>query len=284
VIDDNLLPWPPEVDDALASFRCGIVIERPPFAYHAVGAYALWSASSLLGETEELVMMELAEEDRPPYGIITTETCDLLEEDREQKIRPWFQVSPVLDLGHLDNNAKSGIENLRYTYLSRLTGPAFLGGFYVADMRISIPVEKSALVGRMPLQGFASAEQERAFSIQIGEMATRPVWPDSVQRVIVGGLKKFFRKASRKTALRALALSDLRLAVSGPDKTPIAALLVYVSPEHEDAAQALFNAYWSDLHDEAAAAGVVLMPVRYGTDESFSSGDLRSSSTLRLPG
>jgi hypothetical protein len=228
-------------------------------------------------------MIELAEEDRPPYGIITTETCDLLEEDRERKIRPWFQVSPVLDLSHLDDNRKSGIENLRHTYLARLTGPNFIDGFYVADLRISVPVEKSALVGRIALPGFATEEEERAFSMQIGEMSTRPIWPVSVQEVIVGGLKAFFRKKSRKTALRALMLTDLRLAVSGTDQNPIAALLVYVSPEHERDARTLFEAYWAGLQDASATAGITLMPVRYGTDDSFTSGDLRSSSTLRLP-
>jgi hypothetical protein len=78
VIDDNLLPWPAEVDQSLASFRCGMVIGKPPFAYHALGRYALWSASTQSDEPDELVLIELADEDRPPYGIITTETCDLL--------------------------------------------------------------------------------------------------------------------------------------------------------------------------------------------------------------
>jgi hypothetical protein len=259
------------------------VIDQPPFAYHTVGDYALWAASQLSEEPSDLVLIELTTEDRPPYGIITTETCDLLEENRERKIRPWFQVSPVLDLGHLDVNAKSNIENLRSTYLTRLTGPAFIAGFYVADLRISIPVEKSALVGRIPLDGFATGEEERAFSIQIGEMATRPVWPDAVQRIIVGGLKTFFRKKSRKTSLRALMPLELRLAVSGSEAAPIAALLVYVSTEHESAARALFELYWGGLQINASAAGMVLMPIRYGSDDTFSSGDLRSSSMLRLP-
>jgi hypothetical protein len=283
VIDDNLLPWPHEVDEALASFRCGSVIERPPFAYHAVGGHALWSASAQSEEPAELILIELATKDRPPYGIITTETCDLLEEDRERKTRPWFQVSPVLDLGHLDGNAKSSIENMRSTYLARLTGPAFIAGFYVADLRISIPVEKSALVGRVPLDGFATEEEERAFSIQIGDMAIRPVWPQSVQRIIVGGLKSYFRTKSRKTALRGLRPIELRLAVSGPDDAPIAALLVYVDPEHEREAPSLFEPYWKGLAADANAAGMLLLPIRYGNDDTFSSGDLRSSSLLRLP-
>ena len=216
MIDDNRLPWPNEVNQALASFRCGMVIESPPFAYHAVGRFALWSASTLTDRLDELEPINLSDEDRPPYGIITTETCDLLEEDREEKIRPWFQVSPVLDLAHLDDQVKASIENLRMTYLSRLTGPQFAGGYFVADLRISIPVEKSALVGRVALEGFATPAEERAFSIQIGEMATRPVWPYAVQQIIVGGLKQYFRKKSRRTALRALMPLELRLAVTGP--------------------------------------------------------------------
>jgi hypothetical protein len=200
VIDDNLLPWPAEVDQSLASFRCGMVIGKPPFAYHALGRYALWSASTQSDEPDELVLIELADEDRPPYGIITTETCDLLEEGRDRKVRPWFQVSPVLDLAHLDDQHKSSIESLRITYLCRLTGPHFSDGFFVADLRISIPVEKGALVGRVALEGFAIEEEERAFSVQIGELATRPVWPHAVQQIIVRGLKEYFRKKPRRTS------------------------------------------------------------------------------------
>ncbi len=283
MIDDNLLPWPQAVDRALTSFRCGTVIESPPLAYHAVGRYALWSASTQVEGLDELELVDLADPDRPPFGIITTETCDLIEEDRDHKLRPWFQVSPVIDLAHLDDQVKSSIENLRSTYLCRLTGPRFADGFYVADLRISIPLEKSALVGRVAIIGFASAEEERAFAIQVGEMSTRPVWPNSVQQIIVGELKQYFRKKSRRTALRALMPLELRLAVTGSDSAPIVALLVYLDRTEEADARLLFEPYWKSLEVSAVAAGLTLMPIRYGDDMSFSSGDLRSSSTLRLP-
>jgi hypothetical protein len=105
-----------------------------------------------------------------------------------------------------------------------------------------------------------------------------------VQRIIVGGLKEYFRTKSRRTALRRLQPIELRLAVSGPDARPIAALLVYVDQANEDAARLLFEPYWQGLAEMAATELLTLMPARYGDDESFSSGDLRSSGALRLPG
>ena len=260
-----------------------MVIERPPFSYHALGRYALWSASMQAENADEVVLIELADEDRPPYGVITTETCDLLEEGRDRKIRPWFQVAPVLDLGHLDEQFKTTIQKLRMTYLSRLTGPHFTNGFFVADLRISIPIEKSALVGRVGIEGFASQDEERAFSIQIGELATRPVWPNSVQQIIVRGLREYFTKSSRRTSLRSLVPLELRLAVTGPETAPIAALLVYTDMTRESETRLLFDPYWKTIEGDAQAVGLTLMPVRYGDDTSFSSGDLRSSFALRLP-
>jgi hypothetical protein len=76
---------------------------------------------------------------------------------------------------------------------------------------------------------------------------------------------------------------ELRLAVTGTETAPIAALLVYVDMACESNARLLLEPYWKSLQADAKAADLTLMPVRCGDDISFSSGDLRSSFTLRLP-
>ncbi len=113
VIDRHIkAPWPPEVAEALAHFRQGDLIERPPFFYGRHATIEIFDAGGLA--EEESQVHEVHPDDAPPYGIITTQTCDL--DERGTPTQPWIQVSPVYPL--------KGDEPPRKAYLVELTGPA----------------------------------------------------------------------------------------------------------------------------------------------------------------
>lgn len=48
-------------------------------------------------------VIEMAEGAGPRYGLITSQTCDIAEEDADRPIRPWVQISPVYDRTDLDS-------------------------------------------------------------------------------------------------------------------------------------------------------------------------------------
>lgn len=106
--------WPPTVVGQLAQFRQGSLISRPPFAYHASSTNPLWKASRLAAGDEDPVLVELDLPDRPPYGIITTQSCDIDEEGKNRK--PWVQIAPVYELPPTDGNL-GNIRNWKFAYL-----------------------------------------------------------------------------------------------------------------------------------------------------------------------
>src|SRR5579862_1980126 len=90
-------PWPEPVLAAVNRFKQGDIIERPPIFYAAVTAYAISDRTKLLGQpSSEPDLVNLDPTDVPPYGLITTQTCDLAEESLKPK-QPWFHVVPVYD-------------------------------------------------------------------------------------------------------------------------------------------------------------------------------------------
>lgn len=84
MIDEGLpAAWPLDVLEALRAFKQGSLVERPPIFYMAAPAHGIWDLTCFAG-TQDLAedLIELAERDRPSHGLITTQTCDIAEEDR----------------------------------------------------------------------------------------------------------------------------------------------------------------------------------------------------------
>ena len=155
MIDRGLAhPWPQEVVDAARRFCQGTVISVPPMFYGRVADHAVWRTpvdSDVRFGDIELVTLPAD----IPYGIITTQTCDVAEARMPR--RPWIQVAPVYQL-------TAARETTPPDYLVPLPGGALGEGTWFADLRIEIPVEKSILVGREPIQVFDSEDWEIRFA------------------------------------------------------------------------------------------------------------------------
>ena len=95
MIDQHIKrPWPREVLEALRLFKQGDLIDKPPFFYAALPPLEIFDAGGLIDEEPQVV--ELHPDDAPPYGIITTQTCDL--DEQGEPSQPWLQVSPVYEV------------------------------------------------------------------------------------------------------------------------------------------------------------------------------------------
>jgi len=128
----------------------------PPFIYAASADHAIhavtraWAASP---SSQSGAVNVVSAEGRPPYGLIVTQTCDLVEEGKPK--RPWVQIAPVYLL-FANSGDRTKIQQGRgFDYLVPITGltpPE--GALWVADLRVLIPAEKGWLVGRETLAAF----------------------------------------------------------------------------------------------------------------------------------
>jgi hypothetical protein len=182
VIDDGIRePWPDDVFDALSRFRLGHLIEDAPLAFEGFAAMPLWSPEDGKRPAEN----GRVEVPRCAYAIITTQTCNIAERP-PRGAWPWIQVSPVYQLA---DESEIGDR----MYLHHLTAAGLPAGVWVADLRLEVPLEKSYLVGREPIDAFASEDDEIAFGEMLGRQRDRAALHDVVNDVL-------YRRWSRKRA------------------------------------------------------------------------------------
>lgn len=286
-LDDHLLDFPKEVQDAAKEFRQGDVIKNPPLAYHTVGKYPLWALSKNADADGSIGLVEL---DGPgfDYAVITTQTCDIVEEESRVPHKPWIQVSPVYELVDVDEKRVKSIEIFANPDLVRLNGPTFTDKVFVADLRLSLPLEKSLLVKRDPIHGFATEEDVIRFADHCAAYSNRPALPGLVHDYVIKHLKRYFEnKAERREACRALNLHSVRIKVSGPDESPTVQLLVILLNDEENnkkAAEAVFTPWWNNATNNIRDKNVTvtLLGTRYATLASLTAQEYLSSSPFRV--
>ena len=90
--------WPEEAKEAVTTLRQGTLVPSPPFVYAANASFPIYGATRAWAESDKAetgVVNVATESKRPAWGLIVTQTCDLVEEGRPK--RPWVQVSPVYE-------------------------------------------------------------------------------------------------------------------------------------------------------------------------------------------
>ncbi|HEX8103573.1 MAG TPA: hypothetical protein VF533_13235 [Solirubrobacteraceae bacterium] len=204
-------PWPDEVKKALSDIRQGDVVEAPPFFYAHGGKIRLWDVpvddedgESPDGDGElddkseadepESRVEEIFPADAPPFGIITSQTCDL-DEQGPKPSNVWFQVSPVYPV---PKNADEANRLLNKQSTVKLNGPGMPPGEWIADLRIELPVEKSWLVKKKRVRGFDSEAEAERFGLKLGRRRARPALANELVEHITGSLRQ--RKGIKKPA------------------------------------------------------------------------------------
>lgn len=245
MIDAGSQEWPPAVTNALPAFRQGTLVPRPPFAYHSNTTLPLWLASTLAEEKGADVSVEVELEDRPPYGIITSQSCDVDEEGINQK--PWIQVAPVYELpeGYLNLNL---VQQWRVSYL--LPVPA-LGPRWTGDLRIEMPIEKSWLVGQDHLDAYDNQEDFDKMGNHVAAYRGRSAMATSVYDLVLKPLAAYLA-AKRKDdppfhELFHQRVTDIFVELAGDALQPSAVRVIFVSdlPWPETISEALDD-WWED--------------------------------------
>jgi hypothetical protein len=284
VIDQfNEQPWPEEVIAAVAQFKQGHLVERPPFFYAAAPRYSVWGLTKAVGDEHAATeLLEVDPDDGPPYGLITSQTCDLNEQSLRPK-QPWLKIAPVYAMdGVLSQDQQNQVLNDEIGHLIALTGTNLPQGFWIVDLRIEVPVEKSWLVGREPIEAFASEHDYLRLARRLARRHDRPALANAVSlRVVLqlrNGLKKL--KRPRRTALLK-QVQELRLAIEGTRLEPASARLIVIT--HNTSSEAVrewFDEWWDSAHTLCEADNLNLLGNRYTTLAELSAADYQAAIPL----
>jgi hypothetical protein len=201
--------WPDGVLEALRNFRQGDLVAHPTMAYLTDPLAPVWEesrrfAAQLAEAGEDLVpdVIHLPEPIRPPYGMITTQTCDLVEEDSDAPVWPWVQLVPVYDMSdELNSGERKQLQGGR-GFRRFLHVPALATGFYAADFRFSFPVEKGWLARQARIDGFGSEELRQRVGDRVALLGGRPAFARTFVETV---------QAPLTTALRQLKQTNRHL-------------------------------------------------------------------------
>jgi hypothetical protein len=258
-------PWPAEVLTAASAFRQGDIVARPPFFYAANSEYPVWGFTKEAAEAgDDRELLEFHEDDRPEFGIITTQSCDLTEEGAAKPKKPWLQVAPLVDARVLGHGLARDVAKGKVKYLFLVPAPD-LAGEWVADLRIEVPLEKSWLVGRTPMRGFPSLEEYQQFTRRLGQLRARAAIESGVCMDLWSDLRTCLTTAGSEDPDVLDGVGRVMLRVIGERANPSAVQLVVVSAADrpDDAVKAIFERWYDDFNKFAFERGVALLPISY---------------------
>ncbi len=286
--------WPDGVLDSLRRFRQGDLVADPPFAYHAHPGVPIWEESRRLaaelytsGEPLEPEIVLFPAGVSPPYGMITTQTCDIAEEDSEVPAWPWVQLVPVYDMdANLNSGEKRMLRNGR-GWRRLLYCPAVVPGFYVADFRISFPVEKGWLAGRACIDGFGSEELRHRVGDRLAHLSGRPAFAgsfvDSVQKPLTQALRDLKENDPGLFEDIDTLVPEVGIRMDSRLSPTTAHVVVVCESAPPDRVVNWWAAWWDTCREAAATAGITLQALDFRVlDESFSAAEYRSLTHLPL--
>jgi hypothetical protein len=196
--------WPDGVLDAVAQFRQGDLVRGLPLFYWADTSTPIHDRTRAYaapggGEPEVVTFADPA-----PYGLITTQTCDLALEGNGKPTTAWVQLAPVFNgmARHPNDPTKRLLPgNVRKLvqagrgYQNLLFIPDLPDeGFWFADLSFEVPVERGWLAAQGRINGFAGDEAEReAVGRRLAWLRSRPAldgrFVTAVQKPIGDALK-----------------------------------------------------------------------------------------------
>ncbi len=287
--------WPEGVLDAIREFRQGDVISGLPLVYWADPKFAVhartrfYAAQGYLDEGPVDFGDEVA-----PYGIITTQTCDLAQEGDRKPNSAWVQLAPVFngeaprtddpDQKVLEGQTRSLIKDGKDQY--RLWVPNVpADGFWYADLTFEVAVERGWLAGKARIDGFGDESAREEVGRRLAWLRSRPAFDTkfvkAVQQPMVSALRDL-RKADR-TFYRRMHEQVVEIGVLLNARLAVGQAEVVVLHTGIDAdVFAWWRALWDTLKQNAQAAGFNLFPLRLADLAVLPAGEYRRMTRLPL--
>ncbi|MEV5179216.1 hypothetical protein AB0K88_05510 [Streptomyces werraensis] len=193
-------PWPREISEAADKFHQGHLVEGIRLLYMGSPQSPATSFTSLNtqpGSDRILHPLIMPQALAYRYGIITSATCDLAEAGDHKN--PFFQVSPVFDISeNLRQGQEKQLKEGRFGDFVYLSQQPESEGVWVADLRVSIPIEKGALVGRTPIDAFLTEEDRIGFAARLARRVARAALHGDVHDLVVSSLNGWIKKKEKE--------------------------------------------------------------------------------------
>jgi hypothetical protein len=270
--------WPDGVLESLRAWEQGDVVANPPYFYFADPGRPVLAATAAYANTSDGPEVILPPDDEcPPFGMVTSQTCDIAEEESGHPLRPWVQLAPVLSLTDKGwrRKVRKGEGPRFLLWLPGLAGEET----WVADLRIEMPVEKGWLASQERIVGFGDETQKREVGKRIAWLRGRPAFSGDFNETIYRPLFDFLDTAPEgEEDAHATLLEGLEEVGLAADSflNPATVQLVFLSSSALNTQCLDLLQKWRDTAVEAAGeSGILLQAIEARTFPSFSAAEYR---------
>ena len=229
-----------------------------------------------------------------PYGLVTTQTCDLAEEGDTKPKSAWVQLAPVFNAesshpvledqnllnGSVRKLIRSGRDQVRL-WIPNLPE----NGLWYADLTLEVPVERGWLANRERIVGFQSETDREKVGGRLAWLRSRPAFDDrfvrAIQQPVVHALRGLNREDKQMYERMHVQVSEIGVALNGHLEVAQAELVVLHSDADEDI-QAWWLNLWTSLYENAQAEEFNLLPLRVVELTELSAAEYRNLTRLPL--
>ncbi len=269
-------PWPPGFEAHLDSYRQGHIIDGIPAFFLQADVHLWLQPRQQLSTQAPIVVGEASYPLR--RVMLLTQACDLMK-----KTNPWITVSPVYDAyDRVGPGQRGQIKSGQFGHFIHLTAEWAANQLWVVDLRLEIPVEKTVLLGRSPIEAFSDDAGYAELAQRLGARRQRLAAPQPCIDLVVNPLFEALR--SQPDGGNALNAQVHELRVQWNDPTSPTIVTVFVVAQDESSRQAIDAEGWKSLvlglYQQAQGGGITIVGPEITSMDDMSAADYIQSSPI----
>lgn len=274
--------WPRGLLDKLRQWEQGDIVQKPPLFYFAIPSIPIWAPTDQFAEdsTGPEVVWIADPEWEPPLGIVTTQTCDIGEEDSKRPKRPWVQISPVYQV--TSRSLQDIAQGFVPKYLYHVPDLPY-EGLWVADLRIEVPVEKTWLAAQIPIQGFANESAKRGLGQRLAWQRSRPAFSTdywATQRNLEDAIEQLKKEEPATHKALIGVLEEIAVRVDSHIRPTYAQFVFICSAPIPQACRDWFLSWFEAVSASRSASGISLHVPAFKEIQTLTVGEYRSMTRI----
>ena len=270
-------PWTPEISQELDAWRQGHNFEGAiPLAIRDDSdVEAFWSPADVVAQVgSHRVLAEDPAQIR--RVLVISQGCDIIKSNF-----PCVTVVPVYDAAEVLPASQLGnIRAGRVWHLVHLTATPWSGtGTWVADLRLEFSLDKSALVGKIPIDSFEDEIGYAKLAERLALVRSRPAVPESCLQHVVKPLQlELEARAKRRTDVLG-GVRELRVQ-SNDHANPSAVTLFVVTDETQSVDREEWFVIVQAVREHSESNGLTLIGPEFASLWDMTAADYVTSQAV----
>lgn len=155
-------------------------------------------------------------------------------------------------------------------FMYRISPPDLPVATWAADLRMEVPVEKTFLVGKTPIAGFADERGLIDFADALGRRRDRAALASSLVGAVASTLRERRRRQDGFRNMLRREVYSVRLRIeAGTREEPVSVVVhVFTRGPVSDNVRDRFAAWWDEAREACDRVGITLLPTRFHACEA----------------